>query len=338
MIRLLPFLVAVLAALPRAAAAPLPNEYELLRKLPPDLSFALMNQGEPDEQGFVGVHRDLKRWLQAGRQRNGCWYLIGAIIAGDRERAERAWTSVEATFARQEADGGFEATQQPNRDRLPTHPEKVETAFFYLQELGHALLILRDSPLAPQFHDRMEALRPRLLRAMEYLNAGYDVIVPKVGHTANRLLIAAKAFGLCGVFLEHEPSLGKARELVRLALERRDDAGVFLEAGGRDSSYNAVSLLFGRALWFHLPDPELGAALDRAMVWQLSRIRPDGTVMADGNTRTVLGQEKGLFGGTKNINKREVALALCFHGLVHEDPALIALGARVFHPTPAAVP
>lgn len=335
MIRLLPLLAAALLLPALASAAPPVNEYELLRRLPPELSFALMNQGEPDEQGFVGVHRDLKLWLQAGRQRNGCWYLIGAIIANDRARAKRAWTSVEATFARQEADGGFEATQQPNRDRLPTHPEKVETAFFYLQELGHALLILRDSPLAPQFHDRMEALRPRLLRAMEYLNAGYDVIVPKVGHTANRLLIAAKAFGLCGVYLGHEPSLGKARELVRLALERRDAEGVFLEAGGRDSSYNAVSLLFGRALWFHLPDPELGAALDRAMVWQLSRIRPDGTVMADGNTRTGLGQEKGLFGGTKNINKREVALALCFHGLVHDDPALIALAARVFEPTPA---
>lgn len=328
--RLLALLACAFFALPAVAVTPPVNEYELLRKLPPDLFAQLTDTGEPDEQGFVGAHREHGRWLQAGRQRSGCWYLIGAVVQGDVARAERGWRSIEATFAHQEPDGGFIATQQPNKDRLPTHPEKVETAYFYLQELGHALLVVEQSPLARRFEERLAALKPKIRRAMDYVLAGHDTILPKVGHTANRLLIAAKAYGLCGVLLDHEPFREKARELIGHALARRDAAGVFLEAGGRDSSYNAVSLLFGRTLWLHLPHDELGPALDQAMVWQLSRIMPDGRVLADGNTRTGTDRERTLAGGFKQINRREVALALCLHGLVHDEPALFELAGRVY--------
>lgn len=336
--RLLALSVLALLALRTWAVTPPVNEYDLLRRLPPDLFARLTDTGEPDERGFVGAHREHDRWLQAGRQRSGCWYLIGAVVQGDLARAERGWKSIEATFAHQEADGGFVATQQPNKDRLPTHPEKVETAFFYLQELGHALLVLEQSPLAPRFSERVAALKPQIRRAMDYVLAGHDTILPKVGHTANRLLIAAKAYGLCGVLLDHEPYREKARELIGHALRRRDADGVFLEAGGRDSSYNAVSLLFGRTLWLHLPHEELGQALDQAMVWQLTRILPDGRVRADGNTRTGVDRERTLTGGFKQINRREVALALCLHGLVHDEPALIELAGRVLAPAPSVTP
>lgn len=325
-------LFALLASIaPALVAAPAArSEYELLRRIPADLFQALTSAGEPDAQGFVGAHRKENRWYESGKQRSGCWYLIGAVVAGDEERAEKAWTSIEATFARQVADGGFLSTQKPNRSNPPTFEERIETGFFYLQELGHALLVVQESPLADRFRDRIEALRPRVRRACDFIDSGYGSIVGKVGKTTNRLLIAAKAFGLCGVFLDDEKLQNRARALVQIALKQRDEQGVFLEYGGRDSSYNSVSLLMGRVLWLHLPAAGLDEALGQAMTWQLTRIQPDGTVLVRDNTRTGLGQEKNFTGGIKQVNTREVALALCYHGLVHDDPAPLALAAKVF--------
>ena len=54
------------------------------------------------------------------------------------------------------------------------------------------------------------------------------------------------------------------------ALLQRDEEGVFLEHGGRDSSYNAVTLLFAQVLALHVPMPELDEALKKAARWPRS--------------------------------------------------------------------
>lgn len=328
--RLLRLLLPFLCTFALCEARTFKSEYALLRQIPPDLFQALTSNGEPDANGLVGAHRKQNRWYESGKQRSGCWYLIGAVVAGDAARADRAWTSIEATFARQLPDGGFLSNQQPNRNHPPTYEERVETAFFYLQELGHALLVVQESPLADHFHDRIVALEPKLRRACAFIDSGYDTIFAKVGHTTNRLFIAAKAFGLCGVVLKDEALQARARDLVKTALAQRDADGVFLEKNGRDSSYNAVSLLMARVLWLHLPIDGLDEALVRAMAWERTRITSEGEVLAEGNTRTGLGQEKSFTGGIKQINRREIALALCYHGLVHDEPDALELAAKVF--------
>ena len=96
----------------------------------------------------------------------------------------------------------------------PTLPEQVETAFFYLQELGHAILVVQASPLAGHFKERIAALEPKMRRACAFIQKGYDGIILKAGHTANRMFIAAKAFGLCGLILHDEALKASSRKLV----------------------------------------------------------------------------------------------------------------------------
>jgi hypothetical protein len=309
-------------------AATFASEYDLLRQFPTN-ALAAWRGGEPDAQGFVGAHQRNGTWYEAGMQRSGCWLLIGAVAAGDEQRADAAWKAIDATFARQLDDGGFLSNQKPGDSHSPTHAERVETAFFFLQELGHAVLVVQASPLAGHFQNRIAALQPRMRRACAFIQSGYDGIIAKSGHTANRLLIAAKAFGLCGVILKDEALKASSRKLVAAALQRRDADGVFIERGGRDSSYNAVSLLMGQVLALHLPDSELEAAMERAMVWQRTRILPTGEVLLTGNTRTGLGQEKSFGGGIKKVNYGEVALALCYYGLTHDDLGAVALAEKV---------
>jgi hypothetical protein len=204
----------------------------------------------------------------------------------------------------------------------------VETAFFYLQELGHAILVVQASPMEGHFHERIEALKPRMRRACAFIQANRDGIVKKVGHTANRLFIAAKAFGLCGIVLNDEGLKASSRKLVALALARRDADGVFIEKRGRDSSYNAVSLLMGQVLAIYQPDPVLDAAFVKAMAWERTRIKPTGEVEVKGNTRTGVGKEVYM-GHAKNVNYREVILALCYFGMIHDTPDDLALAEKV---------
>lgn len=303
------------------------SEYDLLRTLPEGLLPSLL-EGEPDDNGFIGFHRRQGAWYQVGYQRAGARHLLGGVLAGDRERMERAWTSIDAAFARQRDDGGFETNPRPGKPPLDFDAQ-VETTYFYLQSLAHALLVLKQSPHEPEFRERIASLEPKIRRAADFVMSGYDGIVRKVGHTANRLFIAAKALGLCGVLLDDTRYKEAARDLVGVALSLRDADGVFIEAGGRDSSYNAVSILMAQSLSLHLPDERIGPAMKQAMAWQLSRIRKDGTIMVEGNTRTGLGQERSREGGEKSVNTREVAVALCYHAVMYGRPELVDIAQRI---------
>jgi arylsulfatase A-like enzyme len=323
-LRLLTLLLCAVCSL-RAAPA---SAYDLLATAPPETVQLLATVGEPDEHGRVGYHRQHGRWYQVGLQRAGCWYMIAGIMAGDRERVDLAWRAVDLAFAHQVEDGGFLSVKRPDR-REHDFDQRIETTYFFMQELGHALLLLQQSPLEPEYRERIAALRPGLQHAMEFLLSGLAGIEAKVGHTANRLLIAAKAFALNGVLLEDERFQEAARYLIGVALERRDEDGVFFEGGGRDSSYNAVCLLMAQVIDLFMPDPRIAAAMRPAMAWQLTRIHPDGEVSIEGNTRTGTGAERNRQGGVKTVNYREVGLALLYYGLREDEPELVALAGRV---------
>ncbi|MCX5758266.1 MAG: hypothetical protein NTU83_07115, partial [Candidatus Hydrogenedentes bacterium] len=112
-------------------------------------------------------------------------------------------------------------------------------------------------------------------------------------------------------------------------LKRRDADGVFIERGGRDSSYNAVSLLMGQVLLLYLPNPDLDAAMVKTMAWERARIKETGEVDVEGNTRTGVGRESGISGHPKEVNYPEVAQALCYFGMIHDDPSAIKLAEKV---------
>lgn len=320
-------LILPLAAPAVAGAASPKNEYELLRQLPEGMLPGLM-VSEPDEKGYIGYHKEQGQWYQVGYQRGGARHFLGGVIAGDIDRMETAWKSVEVAFAHQIEDGGFLSLPKPY-GTPHNFDDRVETTYFYLQALANALLVLRDSPHEPRFHDRVEALKPGIRRAADFVLSGFDGIEKKVGHTANRLFIAAKALGLCGVLLGEDRYVEACRKLVAVALTLRDEEGVFIERGGRDSSYNAVSILMAQVIGIYLPDAKLDAAMQEAMRWQLTRIEPTGEVLVAGNTRTGLGQEMSHGEGIKKVNTREVAVALVYHALLYGRPELIPLAAKV---------
>lgn len=307
-----------------------PTEFEVLRAFPPGRLAALSAGDRPDAHGFTGGNRGLGKWLEAGPQRGSCRGVIAAVVAGDLAAADDCWRGIETAFAHQRDDGGFEAETRPNGESARPLAAAVETSFFFLQELGRAILVIRESPHEAHFHDRIAVLEPRLRKACRFMASGYDTILPHHGHAVNRVIIAAKAFGTCGLVLKDDALVAQCRKLIAYALTRRDEAGVFLEKGGRDSSYNAVSILFGEVLALHLPLPEFDAALPAAVAWQVSRVRETGEIEVGGNTRTGVGKEPGFDGKPKGVNYNEVILALTIYGLAHKDAAALSAAERAF--------
>lgn len=330
---LLAALALVLTASAHAAApvtrAPL-REYDILRAFPPGRLAALGAGDIPDAQGLTGSNRAHGSWVESGPQRGSCRAVIAAVVAGDLAAADNAWRGIDVAFTHQRADGGFESKPAANGKISSAYAANVETAYFFLQELGRALLVIRESPHAAHFQDRITALTPKIRLAAAYINSGYDTIIPKVGHSVNRVIIAAKAFGTCGVFLGDEKLVAQSRKLIAHALTLRDREGVFIENGGRDSSYNVVSILFGSVLALHVPLPEFEAVLPAAVAWQLTRVLPNGEIDVNGNTRTGVGKEPDAFGKAKTVNYKEVVLALTIYGLVHRDKSALAAADRVF--------
>ncbi|MFM8880135.1 MAG: hypothetical protein ACKOKG_13540, partial [Verrucomicrobiota bacterium] len=330
----------VMTAFRLVAADPAPSlrEYDVLRSLPEGWFERLSRNDLPDDHGLSGGNRTMGRWIEAGAQRGSCRAVIAAVVAGDLTRADRAWRGIEVAFEHQREDGGFTATERPNGGSSADGAAAVETAYFFLQELGRAILVIRQSPHETHFHDRIRALEPKLRRACDFIAAGEPTILPKSRKAVNRVFIAAKAFGTCGRVLGDERLVATSRRLVTEALRQRDDEGVFLEHGGRDSSYNAVSLLFAQVLALHVPMPELDEALLPAARWQISRILESGEVDTRGNTRTGVGKEPGYNGQPKGINHNEVILALALHGVVHRNPEALKAAGRVLAWTERAQP
>lgn len=313
-----------------ALAAIAPREYDILRSFPSGRLAALSVGDIPDADGLTGSNHLNGSWLEAGPQRGSCRAVIAAVVAGDLAAADDAWRGIDVAFSHQRADGGFEAEVRPNGASAKPVGAAVETAFFFLQELGRAILVVRQSPHEAHFRARLVALEPKIRRAAAFISAGYDTIIANSSHAVNRIIIAAKAFGTCGVVLHDETLIATSRQLIAHALTLRDKEGVFIENGGRDSSYNVVSILFGQVLALHVPLPEFEAALPAAVAWQLTRVRPSGEVDVSGNTRTGVGKESSYFGAPKNVNYREVIFALTYYGLVHQDKAALAAADRVF--------
>ncbi|MCC6695231.1 MAG: hypothetical protein IT365_06345, partial [Candidatus Hydrogenedentes bacterium] len=180
------------------------TEYEVLRAFPPGRLAALTRGDRPDAKGLTGGNRTLGHWLEAGPQRGSCRAVIAAVVADDLAAADDAWRGIDTAFAHQRADGGFEAETRPNGSSARPQAAAVETSFFFLQELGRAVLVIRQSPHAAHFQARIQALEPRWRKACEFMNSGYDTIIPHHGHAVNRVIIAAKAFGTCGLALGEE--------------------------------------------------------------------------------------------------------------------------------------
>jgi len=302
------FLISTDVLATRAQAEPrAPLEIDVLRQIPPSVLDRLSFDAMPDAEGDMQLNQG--HWTGVAFQRVAMPLFWVGAAENNQEKIDGAWRAVDAAFAHQNADGSF--ASGAGSAMQPTD------IAFWLEALGHALVVLQESPLASANASRTRETLPKIATSAAWLQQPdhFSVLVRGDHLSVNRMFTDANAFATCGLLLGNRTYVETARQLRTSALASQTSQGVFLENGGFDSSYQAVSLLHASYLQLCMPDSELLSALQSGLNRELEAVNSDGTIDVSQNTRTGRGQEQ-IFGHAKQVDQRSVILALFYCGIL----------------------
>jgi hypothetical protein len=308
---------------------------QVLQRIPTDvLDIAYPANPIPKSRyvdGLVGVN--VNGWEYVGEQRTAMIPIMRGAVTGDAALVDKYFPAIDQAFAHQLPDGSFDYMHVINGKALDPRGVPTGSAFF-LVDCEEALLLLRQSSLAPRYAARIDALIPRFQAALAWIarptNVSYMIQVDSPA--TNRYFVDAGAF-LLGDLLAHSPEARqRGEEMLTRALARQSPAGWFPEHSGADSSYNAVSMMRIADMALFINDPRLDSAISRALSWELSRIRDTGEVDTTGNTRTGVGY-KTAEGNPYSLAYMEITRMFAVVGAKYDVPPARAAAERVatFH-------
>ncbi|HUA10103.1 MAG TPA: hypothetical protein VMA98_12625 [Candidatus Acidoferrales bacterium] len=303
--------------LPAIASA---TEFELLRRISPVILDRTNANAMPDAEGNMQLNQG--HWTAVVFQRVAMPLFWVGAVENDQQKVDAAWRAVDAAFAHQQPDGSF-----ATGDGSPMPPTDMA---FWLDALGHGLIVLQESPLGATSGRRIAGVLPGIARGASWLQQPGKLAVLEKGDLlgTNRVLIDANAFASVAVLLGDARFMTISDRLRDEALARLTPQGVLPENGGFDSSYQAVSLLHASYLYLRAPNSGLFNGLTIALNRELEAIDAAGNVSTAGNTRT--GGQERVFGQVKRLDYSSVILGLLYSGLVLGRQDGVDAGTRVF--------
>ena len=297
---------------------------EAIRESPAYRRLILARAPEVASDGAIG--RNKTAYSDAAAQRDAIWLILRGLVTRNSEDVSATVRAMEYAFKNQAPAGNF------NNTRGASPQKAVGADAFFLQAFGRISLLINQSEFHDAYGPQLDALRPKLALAMRWLAANTAELNRQDHLATNRLFFDAVAFDLNGKILEDSALRKIGASFVESGLANQNADGAFNEHNGSDSSYQAVSMLNITGLIAYADDPayrsRLEESLKRGAAWEKTRIRADGLVAVEGNSRTGLGQEQFL-GRPKDTNYPEVALALLYASIIMEDSALKAQGEAV---------
>jgi hypothetical protein len=240
----------------------------------PDLVLALAKRHAVADDGAMGRNREA--YFHARFQMGVHQLAAAAVMRRDPELASRTLDAIEYAFARQRADGGFEAVVPAalRGQRPPGETDLASGSAFFLASAAEALIRLEpvsgDPPWLPaDTAARAKALRPKLALSLAYLRRHQAALLAADARAPNRLLFNALAFRGLGYLLGDEPlgkALGRALawQRTRISAEGeiltegntrvRDGGESFLGVEKAVDAAHAVEALMLSAAWRGAPD------------------------------------------------------------------------------------
>jgi hypothetical protein len=275
--------------------------------------------------GAVGLNQ--KEYISVGLQRHSSELIAYGLLTKDTALIGTGIKVLEYSFNYQQPDGSFRTTPQS----ITAGSAAQDGAFFYY-DLGYSMLLLKDSQWfqtaseTESLRSRADNLQDPAKTSLTWLVGREPVLIEKDRSGTNRLLYDANAYYLVGKATGRSDALKLGESFARRALQQQASEGFFVERGGYDSSYNAVSLRQAILLYTNLKSDatslkqDLGKAIDKSVAWQLTRIAPTGEVLTEGNTRIKpIGEQYTLTGTVKKVDYKEVVLALDYYAKLSGD-------------------
>jgi hypothetical protein len=283
--------------------------------------------------GALGLNR--KGYVGVFNQRHSSEFIIRASSNQEPKDIENGIKTIEYAFSYQNPDGSF-----PDFQPKSTPRGAASAVAFFLQDLGHTLLLSQQSPWfqnspANQIsRKRLQVVMGKAEISLNWLLQNQNNLYQSDRKAANRLFIDAAAFYLMGKALRSQPARQAGLDFLNRALSMQAENGYFLENGGYDSSYNAVSLQIAQQIFCQFAEEpsatrsRLWSAIDQSMQWQLSRILPSGQVSTVGNTRVYAGGEK-YFEKAKSVDYNSLCIALNYYAGLSGKPDAIRYAQQV---------
>ncbi len=295
------------------------NPASFFQAYPRDFLDYLVRRVKTTPNGAMG--RNTEGYITVAFQRAALSFIVAGHVLKDPGLVRKGWQGIRYGFLQQKADGSFRSGLVDGRS-LP-EADLLSSGSFFLGAAGMSYRLIEQGPFRGTYSTELRSLKDRLRRGMDWLARNQGTLMDYDGRTANRLVFDALAFRLNGGILGDArlQEIGDRFLHRALGMQRKD--GVFVEKGGADSSYQAVTLLMLQYVWIFTdrrPDSEVLAALADGFAWLKTRISTEGRISAEGNTRTGLGQE-ALLGHVKDINYPEVIQALFLWSRVSGEAA-----------------
>jgi hypothetical protein len=257
-------------------------------------------------------------------QRYGADAVCGGVADQNNEAIERGLKVLRWGFEQQQPDGSFNC------------PDPFHSTSFFVEAAAHACLILNASQYANQYSEEVNWLKPRILRAANWMiepavqAAGKKHNAP---YTHRRYLVAA-ALGEAGVLCSDESLIAKSRSYIREGISLQDPSGFNPEKGSFDVSYHAVGLFYAGRYYDIVADADIKTPLfdmlKRGYAWLRERIRSDGTIDVTGSTRVGAKQELSRNGVPKRVDYSVTYRGLYRWSLISQDPSYAEMARNVF--------
>jgi hypothetical protein len=286
-----------------------------------------------DSSGLVGRNREWGKMYSPRFQLGAGMTLRYTLSTNNLEDAERAFRAVQASTDVIKADGTV-----PSSVPIDLFPEAHFTAnqlassgAFFLGDACLGILALKTNPNGVRVttSEILKDIEIKLVAATQWLVNQADTLQRYDEETPNRLFFDALAFQACGKLTVNETALALANDFAQAGLELFDERGFFTEAGGHDTSYQAVALQeMSELLLAGNTTSGLQATLLSGAQWLAQRVNADGNVDSSGNTRTCGGGESFL-GERKKLSTVTVFISLATTGIRENNEGLIGAAGRV---------
>lgn len=253
------------------------------------------------------------RWF-IEEQRKAEELVIGGLIKNDPKAIEAGFKMIDWGFAHQAPDGSFSGSS-----------DNFHSTSFFVQAVARALLVIQRSPQSQKYAEQIAKYTPLVHRAAHWM------ISPKVWKRgirrnkpyAHRRYLVATALGLTGKLTNDSELIEYAAKSIKDGLSSQRPNGVNPEKGGYDTSYQMLGVMYAQRWVTYFPNhpltPRVIKMINKALLWEQSRILPTGEISDKGNTRTA-GQERGRTGKVKKISYGSVIRGFAYWASMTDNP------------------